>query len=131
MQRRTLLKGLTLLPQLAGIADAAKAGATQLLRRVRPGEAGWPDSDQWAMLNKAVENRAIQVESPFVACVNDPGSAACAELFQNRTNPFFIGDNVALTQTLGWTDAWTSEASAYAVPAQSSADVAAAAGTSR
>jgi FAD/FMN-containing dehydrogenase len=37
-----------------------------------------------------------------------------------------LGDSVALTQTLGWTDAWTSQASAYAVLAQSSADVAAA-----
>ena len=40
--------------------------------------------------------------------------------------PFYIGDSVALTETLGWTDAWTSQASTYAVLAQTSADVAAA-----
>jgi len=66
------------------------------------------------------------VESPFAACTPDPGGPACTDLFQNLRNPFYIGDSVALTETLGWTDAWTSQASAYAVLAQSSADVAAA-----
>src|SRR4029450_4894282 len=47
-------------------------------------------------------------------------------LFQHLQDPFYIGDSVALTQTLGWTDAWTSQASVYAVLARSSADVAAA-----
>jgi FAD/FMN-containing dehydrogenase len=67
-----------------------------------------------------------KVESPLVECANTPAGAACTDLFENLGNPFFIGDNVALTQTLGWTDAWTSQPSAYAVLAQSSADVAAA-----
>src|SRR5262249_51435158 len=44
----------------------------------------------------------------------------------DRQNPFYHGDRGPLTQTLGWTDAWTSQASAYAVLAQSGADVAAA-----
>jgi FAD/FMN-containing dehydrogenase len=47
-------------------------------------------------------------------------------LFQSLGNPFFIGDSVALTQTLGWTGAWTSAASKYAVVARGSADIAAA-----
>jgi FAD/FMN-containing dehydrogenase len=68
----------------------------------------------------------VKVKSPFVACTPDPGSPACTDLFQNLRDPFYIGDSVALTQTLGWTDAWTSHASAHAVLAQSSADVAAA-----
>jgi FAD/FMN-containing dehydrogenase len=66
------------------------------------------------------------VTSPFAACTPDPGGPGCTELFQNLRDPFYIGDHVALTQTLGWTDAWTSQASAYAVLANSSADVAAA-----
>ncbi|MGE5149069.1 MAG: FAD-binding oxidoreductase, partial [Rhodospirillaceae bacterium] len=37
-----------------------------------------------------------------------------------------IGDSPALTQTSGWADAWVSTPSAYAVPARSAADVAAA-----
>jgi FAD/FMN-containing dehydrogenase len=68
----------------------------------------------------------VQVRSPFAACTPDPASPGCTELFQNLEDPFYIGDSVALTQTLGWTDAWTSQASPYAVLANSSADVAAA-----
>jgi len=73
-----------------------------------------------------VGGRPVTVESPFAACTPDPGSPACTELFQNLRNPFYIGDSAALTETLGWTDAWTSQPSAYAVLAESSADVAAA-----
>ncbi len=46
-------------------------------------------------------------------------SAICA-------TPYYIGDNVGLTQTLGWTDAWTSSPSVWAVAARTSADVVAA-----
>jgi len=60
----------------------------------------------------------VTVESPFAACTADPGSPACTDLFQNLRNPFYIGDSAALTETLGWTDAWTSRASAYAVLAE-------------
>jgi FAD/FMN-containing dehydrogenase len=45
---------------------------------------------------------------------------------ESLRNPYFISDSVALTQTLTWPGAWTSEASTYAVAAQDSADVAAA-----
>jgi hypothetical protein len=41
-------------------------------------------------------------------------------------NPYFIGDDPSLTQTMGWVDAWTSQPSAYAVAARSTRDVAAA-----
>jgi FAD/FMN-containing dehydrogenase len=102
------------------------AGATRSLRRVRPGDPGWPDRTEWARLGKAVGGRLLKVESPFVDCANAPAGGRCSQLFQSLRNPFFIGDSVALTQTLGWTGAWTSAASRYAVLAQSSADVAAA-----
>ena len=46
--------------------------------------------------------------------------------FKGLKNPWLIGDNVALTQTSGWVDAWTSTPSAYAVAARNAADVAAA-----
>src|SRR5206468_12526695 len=45
------------------------------------------------------------------------------ELFAALKNPYFLGDTVELTQTLGWVDAWTSMPSAYAVSAQTTADV--------
>jgi FAD/FMN-containing dehydrogenase len=41
-------------------------------------------------------------------------------------NPYYIGDEAGLTQTLGWADAWTSKPSAYAVAAESTQDVVAA-----
>jgi hypothetical protein len=90
------------------------------------GEPGWPGPAQWAKLRKSVGGRLVKVKSPFAACTPDPGSPACTDLFQNLRNPFYIGDSAALTETLGWTDAWTSRASAYAVLARTSADVAAA-----
>jgi hypothetical protein len=117
---------LAALPLVPGLVASACAGATTSSRRARPGEPGWPNPTEWATLSNRVGGRLTKVESPFVACANDPGGAACADLFESLRNPFFIGDNVALTQTLGWTDAWTSQPSAYAVLAQSSADVAAA-----
>jgi FAD/FMN-containing dehydrogenase len=43
-----------------------------------------------------------------------------------RRIPYYLGDEVALTQTLGWVGAWTSAPSVYAVAARNSADVAAA-----
>jgi FAD/FMN-containing dehydrogenase len=126
MQRRTLLKAAAVLPLLSCSAAPARGVAVQPVRLVRPGEPGWPDPAEWAKLGKSVGGRLVKVQSPFAVCTPDPGSPACADLFQNLRNPFYIDDSVALTQTLGWTDAWTSEPSTYAVLAASSADVAAA-----
>ena len=126
MQRRVLLKGLAGLPLAAFVGAPAGGVAVQPVRGVRRGEPGWPDPAEWAKLRKSVGGRLVKVKSPFDACTPDPGSRACTDLFQNLRDPFYIGDRVALTQTLGWTDAWTSQASAYAVLAQTSADVAAA-----
>jgi FAD/FMN-containing dehydrogenase len=94
-------------------------------RWVRPGEPGWPDAAQWASLGESVGGRLVAVQSPFAVREPDAGAPACADLFQNLLNPYFIDESVALTQTLGWTDAWTSQPSVYAVLAQSSVDVAA------
>jgi FAD/FMN-containing dehydrogenase len=126
MQRRALLKAAAVLPLLSRFAGPAGGAAAQPARSVRPGEPGWPDPAEWAKLRESVGGRLVKVQPPFAVCAPDPGSPACAGLFQNLRNPFYIDDSVALTQTLGWTDAWISEPSAYAVLAQSSADVAAA-----
>jgi FAD/FMN-containing dehydrogenase len=126
MLRRDLLKSAAALPLSAGLGAPLSAIAAAPHRRVRPGEPGWPSAAQWAELGAAVGGRLAKVDSPLAACARAPDAPACAELFKNLRNPFFIGDNVALTQTLGWTDAWTSKPSAYAVAAESAADVAAA-----
>jgi FAD/FMN-containing dehydrogenase len=126
MQRRVVLKGLAALPLASLVAGPAGGVSVQPVRGVRPGEPGWPDPAEWARLRQRVGGRLVKVKSPFAGCTPDPGGPGCTELFQHLRNPFYISDSVALTQTLGWTDAWTSQASAYAVLAQTSADVAAA-----
>ena len=131
MQRRSFLKALAALPLLtrfATTADAATANAETVrpAQWVRPGEPGWPSPAQWAGLGESVGGRLVPVQSAFAACEPDAGTAACVNLFQNLTDPFYIDQSVNLTQTLGWLDAFTSEPSAYAVLAASSADVAAA-----
>jgi FAD/FMN-containing dehydrogenase len=125
MLRRSLLRAAAALPMTAGLAPLSALAATPR-GRVRPGDAAWPGAADWAALGMAVGARLIKVDSPLAAAAKDPQGSASTQLFKDLRNPFFIGDNVALTQTLGWTDAWTSEASEYAVAAESSADVAAA-----
>ena len=96
------------------------------LPRVRPGDAAWPSDTRWAELGERVGGRLLKLADPLATCTSAPAGAACDELFKSLKNPHFIGDSPALTQTLGWVDAWTSRPSAYAVAAQTSADVVAA-----
>jgi FAD/FMN-containing dehydrogenase len=124
MLRRHLLKGAAL-PLAAGLAPLAALAATPR-RRVGPSDPGWPGAAEWAALGKAVGGRFAKVASPLAAAAKAPEGPATAELFKALRNPFFIGETAALTQTLGWTDAWISKPSEYVVAAESAADVAAA-----
>jgi FAD/FMN-containing dehydrogenase len=123
MQRRTLI-------QLAGgllmSTTAPFRARAEAYRRVRPGEAGWPTDAQWKELDAQVGGRLIAVPRPLEACRANPKGADCESLLRSLKNPWAIGDSPALTQTSGWADAWVSTPSAYAVPARSAADVAAA-----
>ncbi len=129
MNRRSMLKGLAaaiaLQPDLLSRA-AANAAAPSAFSRVRPGDSAWPNAESWAKLKEAVRGDLTAVEPPFAACAGDPQGVTCADALANIHNPFFIGDQPGGTQVSGWLDAWTPAASAYAVKAQSSADVAAA-----
>ena len=125
MDRRTLLKAATAagalaLPTHPGLLLARPAPARV---RPRPGQPAWPGEAEWRRLNAAVGNRLLKPLSPFRQC--GPGEA-CEALFRDLGNPYFVRDNPALTQSLGWADAWVSQPSAYAVAAASAADVAAA-----
>ena len=121
MKRRDLLKRAGALPFLA---LPLRARAAPAMRRVRPGDPDWPDAASWEAVNRQVGGRLIKVQSPLQACAGDAGR--CADLFKALKNPYYIGDEPGLTQTLGWVDAWTSQPSAYAVAARSTADVVAA-----
>jgi FAD/FMN-containing dehydrogenase len=127
MNRRELLKAALAIPFLPAVMPgglgAAWASGTHTLRsRVRPGEPGWPSPAEWDGLNQAVGGRLLKLQSPFAHCP----SAACDEALKHIKNPFYIGDQPALTQTSGWGGAWRSLPSAYAVAAESTADVVAA-----
>jgi FAD/FMN-containing dehydrogenase len=128
INRRKFLRGAILLPAISMGSSVLFASPwkyfeeTNKLKRVRPKDALWPSPEKWEQLNKAVNGNLIKVESPLAACK----TAACDELFRNLKNPYFIGDNPALTQTSGWLDAWHTEPSVYAVAAKNTSDVVAA-----
>jgi hypothetical protein len=101
-------------------------GAVPPVHRIRPGDPSWPSETRWDGLRRAVRGRLITVESPLTACQTAPEGASCAEVFKALKNPYYIGEQLALTQTSGWVDAWTAPPSAYAVAAANTADVVAA-----
>jgi FAD/FMN-containing dehydrogenase len=133
MKRRALLKWMAGAPLfgalLASLPDAAwaKAGAaTRTLRRVRPGQSGWPSAAEWDGLNRQVGGRLMKLADPLAACRVDPAGKACSDFFTAIKNPYYLLDHANLTQSSGWVDAWTSKPSVYAVAAKSASDVAAA-----
>jgi FAD/FMN-containing dehydrogenase len=105
---------------------AAAAPSSSGLRRVRPSDPAWPSPSAWNDLSRRVGGRLIKVESPLDACRNVAEARRCLDVFKELKNPYYVGDNVALTQTCGWLDAWTAQPSAYAVAAQQTSDVVAA-----
>ncbi|BFI94834.1 MAG: FAD-binding protein [Rhodanobacter sp.] len=124
MKRRDLLKAAATLPLLpllmrGGTALARGAGTLATTLRPRPGQPGWPAAAEWEGLNRQVGGRLQKLEPPFAH-----GNASQA--LKQLDNPFAVGDNPALTQSSGWADAWASQPSAYAVAAESAADVVAA-----
>ena len=94
--------------------------------RTRPGDPAWPSAATWEKLNQDVGGQLLKPESPFAHCGVMPLSAACSEGLAQLKNPYFIGDQPALTQTSGWVDAWTLQSSVYAVAARGTADIVAA-----
>jgi FAD/FMN-containing dehydrogenase len=93
---------------------------------VRPSDPGWPSEDAWKRLNDAVGGNLIRVDFPMDACTSASRSAECETLLANLKNPYYIGDNPGITQTLGWVNAWASKPSVYAVAARNANDIAAA-----
>jgi FAD/FMN-containing dehydrogenase len=125
LSRRRLLGIFAGLPFMSGRTPATPAAA-QPQSRVRPGDPSWPSEESWDQLSREVEGRLIKVRSPLAACVGASSDAACAEVFRELKNPYYLGDEVGLTQSLGWVGAWTSQPSVYAVAAKTTADIVAA-----
>ena len=89
--------------------------ASTNFRRRRPSDATWPSQSAWKQLNEAVGGNLIPVDFPINKLLDE-----------NVRNPYYVGDQPGLTQTLGWVDAWATKPSVYAVAARNAQDIAAA-----
>ena len=131
MDRRTLLKHLAaipllprLLPDLSSFAQTALPAKS--FRRVRLSDPSWPSAAAWEKLKQQVGGQLFPVQFPLAACQSAPESAACQEVLKSLDNPYYIGDQPGLTQTLGWVNAWVTKPSVYAVAVRNADDIAAA-----
>ena len=124
MDRRTFLKRSSLVALLPLCPPSLFAGKS--FSRRRPSDANWPSAAAWKRLKDEVDGNLIPVEFPLEACIKDVNGAACQSLLANIKNPYYIGDQPGLTQTLGWVDAWFTKPSVYAVAAKDARHVAAA-----
>jgi FAD/FMN-containing dehydrogenase len=107
-------------------ASRSSAAASRSLSRVRPTDPEWPSEASWDGLKQKVRGQLVKVQSPLAECVEAPSSPNCPRIFKELKNPYYLGDEVGLTQSLGWVGAWTSRPSVYAVAAESTDDVVAA-----
>src|SRR5260370_10290907 len=126
MDRRSFLKGTRGLPSAPGAAWGQAAPTSAGVCVVRPGQRGWQSEGSWDSLDRNVAGRLIKVQSSLGVCQDSPSGTACRDVFKGLKNPYYIGDDLGLTQTTGWVDAWTSQPSVYAVAAPRTQDVAAA-----
>jgi FAD/FMN-containing dehydrogenase len=124
MDRRVFLKGSGA-ASLVGLWPRGLL-ADSKIRRMRLSDPGWPSEEAWKKLNDAVGGCLIPVNFPINPCLSFPQGIDCRALFTNLKNPYYIGESVGLTQTLGWVGAWATKASVYAVAARNASDIAAA-----
>lgn len=124
MNRRTFLRRSSLSALLPLWRHSLFTGKT--FHRRRPSEADWPSRTVWKRLNEQVDGNLIPVEFPIEACIKEIDGAPCKSLIANVKNPYYIGEQPGLTQTLGWVDAWFTKPSVYAVAAKDANHVAAA-----
>src|SRR5262245_31256959 len=124
MNRRAFLKAMGS-AALLSILPRAAWGNTNFQRR-RPSDANWPSPSAWKRLNDAVGGNLIPVDFPLAVLKTDPESTAAQLLWRNLKNPYYIGEQPGLTQSLGWVDAWATQPSVYAVVARNAQDIAAA-----
>ena len=122
MNRRQFLKAIgwaALLPILP-----RKHSARANLRRRRPSDTSWPSHLAWKDLDGKVGGNLLRVNSPLSVFESNPAGATAKQLSQDLTNPYYIGDQPGLTQTLGWLGAWVTKPSVYAIAARNANDIA-------
>ena len=112
MKRRQLLgAGLAMTGAGALGLPPLRAAAEAVATRVRSGQPGWPADADWAALNQATNGH--------LAPVTTPPKLDASDAVKLLSNPFYIADQPALTESSGWLDAWRSSPSAYVVAAES------------
>ncbi|MGH7780268.1 MAG: FAD-dependent oxidoreductase [Candidatus Binataceae bacterium] len=126
MNRRTFLKTIGSAVALLPILPHRLWAASTTFSRRRPSDAAWPSKSAWKGLNDAVGGNLIPVNFPISVLKTDPDGAAAKQLAKDLKNPYYIGDQPGLTQSLGWVDAWVTKPSVYAVAARNAQDIAAA-----
>jgi hypothetical protein len=128
MNRRTLVTYAGIIPLLpiGWPPLASAASARTVFRRVRPSDPAWPSAASWEKLNQDIGGHLIKVQPLLTACADAPDGGAYQDVLKGLKNPYFVGDQPAGTQTVGWVDAWMSEPSVYAVAARTTADIVAA-----
>jgi FAD/FMN-containing dehydrogenase len=115
MSRRDLL-----LASAAAASSLVSMGSTPV-QTASASNGGGPD---WAELESQITSRLILPEWPLQRCITEDEN--CAAFFASARNPYFLGDNPALTQTFGLVDAWVSKPSERVLEAVSATDIAAA-----
>ena len=131
MDRRQFLAWCAAIPSARFAGGLEPAGAEEgiavkSLKRVRPTSQGWPSVQEWDKLEAATDGTLVKVETPLASCSQPLDTDACAALFRELKNPYYIRDQVGVTQTLGWVDGWTFKPSVYAVAARQTSHVVAA-----
>jgi FAD/FMN-containing dehydrogenase len=124
MNRRSFLKAAGSAALLPILPRGLWASAN--FRRRHPSDATWPSKSAWKQFDDAVGGNLIPVEFPLSILKTDPNGDAAKSLSEDLKNPYYIGDQPGLTQTLGWIDAWATKPSVYAVAARNAQDIAAA-----
>src|SRR6266481_1503955 len=98
MNRRAFLRAIGMASLIPILPRRLFAG-TNLSRR-RPSDPAWPSASAWKQLNEAVGGNLIPVDFPLSILKTDPDGAAAKSLLENLKNPYYIGDEPGLTQTL-------------------------------
>lgn len=124
MNRRAFLKAVGSAALIPMMPQRLLAGTSS--SRVRPSDPAWPSKSAWKQLNETLDGNLLPVDFPLSILKTNPDSDAAKLLLKNLKNPYYIGDQAGLTETLGWVDAWSTQPSVYAVAARNAQDIAAA-----
>ena len=125
MKRRSVLAYAGVSPFLHGVTAVAAASPDRTSsadQRVRPSDPTWPGAAGWEKLSRDVGGHLIKLNPLIPDCANANSAECLAELMALK-NPYYVGDQPAGTQSVGWADAWMSAPSVYAVAARTTADV--------